>query len=219
MVETQPVGAPCGNPEALDEVHLLTQHIALIVRDHDVGNGQSVPALILTNLLESHSRIVINLESGDYADVYERDCGCLLGQMGLSTHLSTIRSYEKLTGEGVTFMGGRLFQLVEEILPARFGGQIGDYQIAEEEDEDGLTRVSVVVAPRVGTIDEDEIIATVMEALRSKPVRTISQHADLWEQGGTLRVVRREPHESERLKVLPLHAPRRTERTQVGTPS
>ena len=37
------------------------------------------------------------------AQIEQRPCGCLLGALGLTTHLSEIRSFEKLTGAGMTF--------------------------------------------------------------------------------------------------------------------
>ena len=83
----------------------------------------------------------------------------------------TLRSFHvdrdtALTSEGVTFLGSELLSLVEEVLPARFGGQVGDYQLAEEEI-DGQVRVCILVAPDVGAVDEDEVIATVLDALGS----------------------------------------------------
>ena len=56
-----------------------------------------------------------------------------------------IRSYEKLTGEGVTFMGSELLTLLEKILPGKFGGSVSDYQLVEEE-AGGATRVSLLSA-------------------------------------------------------------------------
>jgi len=198
----------------LDDVHFLPYHSAMIQRERVVGSGgESVPALIMTSLLTTNPKIALNLDSGDYATVEERDCGCILGEMGLRTHLSGIRSYEKLTSEGVTFIGSRLLELVEEVLPARFGGEVNDYQIVEEE-ESGLAKVSILVSPRVGAVDEDAIVATVMETLRSSHARGGGgRMAEQWRQGSTLRVVRREPYEGRTSKVLPLHMIRRLDQT------
>ena len=60
-----------------------------------------------------------------------------LAELGFTTHLHTVRSYEKLTSGGVMFMGSMLHELLEETLPARFGGSPLDYQLVEEE-EDGV---------------------------------------------------------------------------------
>ena len=82
---------------------------------------------------------MINVESDDYGVLVKRDCGCPFGSLGFDQHLHGIRSYDKLTSEGMTFLGGELITLVEEILPARFGGHPTDYQFVEEE-EGGLKR-------------------------------------------------------------------------------
>ena len=51
--------------------------------------------------------------------------------LGYTTHIHTIRSWEKLTSEGMTFCGHDLIRLIEEVLPARFGGRPTDYQFVE----------------------------------------------------------------------------------------
>ncbi len=76
-----------------------------------------------------------------------------------------MRSSDKLTGEGVTFIGTDLVNIIEEILPAKFGGASTDYQILKEEDEQGHTRLSIIVDPKLGAIDEVELITTVLHEL------------------------------------------------------
>ena len=134
------------------------------------------------------------LDLDDTGFLEERDCGCLIGELGFRTHVRGIHGYDKMTSEGVTFMGSDLFKLVEEVLPAQFGGGPTDYQLAEEEDENGIPHVSIVVAPTVGTLDEEAVIATVLETLGGLdgPARG-PWMAERWRQGGTLRVVRRQP--------------------------
>ena len=73
---------------------------------------------------------------------------------GLTTHLSTIRSFEKLTGEGVTVAGAHLLQVVEELFRPRFGGSSIDYQLVEQEDDRSLPRIVLRIHPRVGAVDE-----------------------------------------------------------------
>jgi hypothetical protein len=147
---------------------------------------------------------MLNLDSGDYAEVYERDCGCILNEMGFTTHISGIGSHEKLTSEGVTFLGSKLYELVEQELPARFGGATGDYQLVEEE-EAGLPRVSVIVSPRAGVIDEDALLATVMDRLKRTHTHGGELMTEQFRQANTLRVIRREPYTTGSLKVPPIH--------------
>ena len=145
---------------------------------------------------------MINVESDDYAVLEERECGCPFGELGMSLHMRDIRSYEKLTSEGNHFLGADLLSLVDEVLPARFGGRPGDYQLAEEE-RGGLTAVSVVVRPSVGPVAADEVIDTVLGFLRATPRNRLM--AEVWASSGTLRVDRREPHLTPNAKILPLH--------------
>jgi hypothetical protein len=145
---------------------------------------------------------MINVESGDSADLTDRDCGCPFGELGMTTHLSGIRSYEKLTTEGNTFLGSDLYALVDEVLPARFGGGPTDYQLVEEEVA-AMPTLSVVVSPGVGEIESAEVLSTVYGFLRERPQNRLM--ADFWAQGDSVRVVRREPYLTPAAKILPLH--------------
>lgn len=68
----------------------------------------------------------------------------------------------------------------------------------------GLTKVSVVVSPRVGAVDDADIVATVLGALRSGPAYK-GMMSEIWRGGDTLRVIRREPYATPSSKVLSLH--------------
>jgi hypothetical protein len=205
MRELGIVGLGCARPVDVDEIHLLSDKVALIQRAKTVAaSGAAVGALVFTTLLPSCPKLMLNTEMDDYATLRERDCGCWLEEMGFHTHLSGIRSYEKLTSEGVAFLGSELFKLLEEVLPARLGGGPTDYQLVEEEEQDGLPRVSLVVRPSVGKVDERTALAAVFEALEGLGGGGRLM-ADEWRQGGTLRVVRRDPYETGSAKILPLH--------------
>jgi phenylacetate-coenzyme A ligase PaaK-like adenylate-forming protein len=199
------IGVTCEHATALDDVHFFTHRLAVIQRQREVAPGEAVGALVYTTVHPANPKLMLNADSGDYAVMSNRACDCLMGQMGLNTHLSSIRSYEKLTSEGTTFIGSRLYELVEEILPARFGGGINDYQLLEEEQESGLSQVSILVSPRVGEVDEAAVVATVLETLESSHEGGGGETmAKMWRQAGTLRVVRREPFETRSSKVMPL---------------
>ena len=45
---------------------------------------------------------MLNVSLGDQAVMVQHACGCPLQTLGWDTHLYTIRSYEKLTGGGMT---------------------------------------------------------------------------------------------------------------------
>ncbi len=203
MTEVGTLGLACADARQLDEVHLLTDKIAVIQLPRQIGaDGLTIGALLYTTVLPLCPKLMLNVESDDYGILEERDCGCGIGGLGYSTHLSGIRSYDKLTSEGVSFLGTELLRLLEEVLPGRFGGSPTDYQLVEEE-EGGLPKVNIVVSPRVGDVDENTVVTAVFQALQPYPGGDIM--SDAWLQGNTLRVVRREPYTTASAKILPLH--------------
>ena len=204
------VGLSCaGEHDADDDVHLLLGSLACIQRRRETKfGGGPVDAYLFSALSDKAPKVLLNVEVGDHGVIETRQCGCGLGELGLITHLHSIRSFEKLTGEGVTFVGTDLLRLVEELLPARFGGSPADYQMVEHEDSNGRTRLEVLVSPRVGELDPVEVIALVLAEL-GKGGDTNRMMAEVWRQRGTLRVVRESPHVSQGGKQLALHiAPR-----------
>jgi hypothetical protein len=206
-------GGGCASPgAALDDLHLVTDKFHVFTREKAIDEaGTTVPALVYTTLHPNCRKIMLNAESGDYGYLEERDCGCLIGEMGFRTHLTGLHGYDKLTSEGVTFMGSDLFKLVEEVLPGRFGGAPTDYQLAEEEDENGISHVSIIVAPGVGPVDEEAVVSTVLQALGGLDGSDRGPWmAERWRQGKTLRVLRRQPYSAGGRKVLPLHLIGRT---------
>jgi len=208
MSELARVGVACARPTAVDDVHLLLDKLAFVQRERQpLDGGESVGALHLTTLLPSCPKLMLNVEVDDYGVLEDRPCGCPVGELGLTRHLSGIRSYEKLTTEGMNFVGDELVTLVESVLPARFGGSPSDYQLMEEE-VNGLTRVAVVVSPRLGPLDETEVVETVLASLSSGPSYR-AMMTSIWRDAGTLHVLRQEPYASESAKVLPLHVSRR----------
>lgn len=203
MTETGRLALGCADAKEHDDMHLLSEKIAVLQRDRVVGSsGETVGALSFTALLPSAPKIMINVESDDYGVLATRACRCALGAVGLTTHLHGVRSYEKLTAEGNHFLGADLVDLIERALPARFGGGPTDYQLVEEE-VGGLPRVSVVARPALGSLDEEEVVAAVIAYLAATPRNRLM--ADVWRDGGTLRLVRREPTTSVAGKILPLH--------------
>ena len=203
MAEIGTLGIACATPEDLDDIHLLTDKIAVIQRLKSViTSGLTVEALVYTTILPTCPKLMLNVESDDYGILEDRVCGCLIGGLGFTKHLCRIRSYEKLTSEGVTFLGTELLRLVEEVLPARFGGHPTDYQFVEEEEK-GLPKVNIIVSHRAGSIHEEALLALVLHVLRAVPGGDIM--SDQWRQAHTLQVIRREPYSTASAKILPLH--------------
>lgn len=203
MAEASRLGVACGDPRAVDDVHLVTDKLAVLQREKVVDPaGLTVGALSYTTLLPNTPKIMLNVETDDYGVLENRRCGCPLGRLGLTLHLHHIRSYEKLTSEGNHFLGSDLIALVDEVLPSRFGGDPSDYQLVEQ-DIDGLPKVGVLVRPSIGEVADDEVVAAVLSFLGSQ--RRNRLMTDVWAAGDTIRVIRREPYLTPAAKILPLH--------------
>ena len=200
------IGLPCGAPAEVDEVHFMADKLALIRRERPVAPGQSVLVNVYTSLVASTPKLMLNYVSDDYAEVSERPCGCALEALGYHTHMHTIRSWEKLTSEGMTFIGHDLIRLIEEVLPARFGGTTADYQFVETE-RDGLPKIDLRVSPRLGPLDQEALLTEVLGFL-DRTANAQTTWADRWRQGRTLGVVREEPIPTSASKVLALHVMR-----------
>ena len=135
--------------------------------------------------------------------------------LGFTTHMHGIRSWEKLTSEGLTFVGHDLIKLIEEVLPAKFGGSAADYQFVETERA-GLPKVDLLVSPRLGKIDEEAVLTTALQFLDRTP-GSRTDLADRWRQGNTVSVVRAEPIATSASKVMALHVMRGKEERAAPT--
>ena len=204
MSELGRVGIGCAADDrlAIDDVHVLTGKVAMFLRPTADGIVD-VPALVLTSLDPTTPKLMLNVESGDTGVLVERDCGCAVGAAGYGLHLHTIRSYDKLTSEGTNFFGGAIIRLVEDVLPARFGGGPTDYQFVEDEHE-GLPRVRLFVSPRVGAVDERELVDQALGGLGKGPGYR-QMMAGIWRDGVTLTVERSEPFHTTAAKIPALH--------------
>jgi hypothetical protein len=92
---------------------------------------------------------------------------------------------------------------LEEVLPARFGGGPLDYQLVEEEDEQGFTRLSLLVNPKVEIRNETEVVQTILEELRRTSVASDLARS-IWEQAEIFQLKRISPIWTRRGKFMPL---------------
>ncbi len=204
FTEGGPIGSSCTTSDHPNEQHFHADHLALIQAERVVpGFEMSVPSFHFSTLLPSAPKVLLNVESDDFGVIDTRACGCPWEQLGLTSHIRDIRSFRKLTGEGVTLIGSDMEQILEQELPARFGGSSLDYQLVEEEDERGLTRLTLLVHPSVPLADDAAAIEAVLASLaRRGGAADLSR--GVWSQAGSFRVRREPPHYTSRGKLLPL---------------
>lgn len=213
FTEAGAVGYGCVKPADIDDLHFFKDGLALIQFPRQVPNLEmTVDAFNFTALLPTAPKVMLNVEIDDYGVFETRSCGCPLESIGYTEHVRQIRSFSKLTGEGVTLVGSEMIHILEEVLPGRFGGSPLDYQLLEEEDEKGFTRLSLIVSPRIDIHDERNIIEVVLEALSQSSVAADLARA-MWNQADTFKVKRVEPAWTTRGKLMPLHLSQRLDGT------
>lgn len=201
-------GQGCANPAHVDDVHVNDYMLAIIPRPNALDiDGTAIHPLLFTTLYPQAALLHLNVENGDYATLEKRDCGCAIGDVGLRTHLSRIRSYEKFTAEGWTYVYWDLYDMMDRIFPNEFGGNPGDYQLVEEEDADGLTHLNLLIDPSVGKIDEARACSRLREMFIGSRWGNWSV-AEAWQRAGTFRVKREAPRANARGKILPLQISR-----------
>ncbi len=213
FTETGIVGFGCVKPADINDLHFFKDGLALIQYPRQVpGSAITVDAFNFTTLLPTAPKVMLNVESDDYGVIETRSCGCSLETLGYTEHVRQIRSFRKLTGEGVTLVGSEMVHILEEVLPARFGGSPLDYQLLEEEEDTGFTRLNLIMSPKIEIKNEEEVIKVVLEALGRSSVAADLARA-MWNQAETLKVKRREPIWTERGKLMPLHLSQRSKPT------
>jgi hypothetical protein len=200
-IEAGPIGYGCLNPEAPDDVHVQEDRVAVIQAGTDQATGLPPAAMFVTVLNPTAPFVFLNVSMGDQARLLRRTCGCPMERLGRGLHLDTILSYEKLTAAGMTLLDTDVVRVLEETLPGRFGGVPSDYQLVEEEAEDGQPRLALVVHPGVGALDDREVVHVFRAGLRAT--------GPLWDTPGFLRVERRPPVATASGKILHLHLGRR----------
>jgi hypothetical protein len=204
----------CLDPRHPDDSHLTSDLHAFIQpgspsrppRSAESGPAAELSrrALLITSLRMRAPLVLLNVSLGDEAVLEQRACGCPLEGYGWVTHAHTIRSFEKLTAAGMSFLDVDAIRVLEEVLPARFGGRAGDYQLVEEEAKDGASRLALCVNPEVGSVDTPALVAAFLDGLgRGEDAKHVM--AEYWRDARLLRVERRAPASTGTGKVLHLH--------------
>jgi hypothetical protein len=186
------IGIECGCTYGSGDYHLATPSVAVISDDN---------TLHFTSLLSTAPKILINVQLGDAGIIEERQCGCLIGELGLSTHLSQISGIQKATGEGMTVSHRELARVIEEVLVPKYGGTSLDYQWVEREDARSLTRLCLRISPDRGAINETELIESVLVRLRRGDAG-LPLAAELWRRADTIQVINERPQPTTMGKIM-----------------
>ena len=187
----------------------MYEDLHALIQPGEEGTSQDLPknALLISSLSASAGLILLNVCFGDQADVVERDCGCPMAAMGWRRHLQNVRSYEKLTAGGMTFLDTDVITVLEETLPKRFGGGPTDYQLVEEETEDGRARLRLLVHPAIGPLDPEAIKEAFFAGIAAGSGAAKVMQLQ-WLEGQLLRIERAAPRNSARGKILHLYRAR-----------
>ncbi len=202
------IAAGCnGAHSESDHCHLYKDTTAIITHQQVVPNFDlCLNSYLFTTLLYESPKLLLNVGMGDFGDLDLTSCKCGFGELGFDTSLSNIRSYEKLTGEGVTFVDTDFVRIIEKELPEIFGGKSTDYQLIEEEDSKGFTHLQLLVSPRVGDVNEGEVLGKFMTLLKhgeASPESWAQSGVEMWRQSSMVRIRREYPVSTASGKILP----------------
>lgn len=203
--ESGEIAQGCLSPEEPDECH-LNQDLAALIQVGSAPTAQRLPpaALLLTSLRPTMPIVMLNVSMGDQAVVTQRRCGCAFETIGWTQHLHSIRSFEKLTTDGMTFLDLDIIRALDETLPARFGGGPTQYQLVEAEEGDGQPYLRLLVDPGLGPLDAAAIVETFLSAIGggTGAARIMGQ---VWRAAAVVRVERQAPIAVANGKIHHLH--------------
>jgi len=200
--EVGTIGAGCAHLEG-NSVHVYTDSVAVIsYRRPAPFTDSTVNSLLLTSVNPLASRVYLNVEMDDCGDIGIADCGCLHSRLGYRTVIRDLYSFGKLSGHSTTLAGSDIVRILEERLPARFGGAPGDYQMVEEQGETQV-EIKLRVSPGVKGADPKVVESYFLDCIRGVYGGTASRR--VWEHSGSISAIIAEPHRTSTGKVLPLH--------------
>jgi phenylacetate-coenzyme A ligase PaaK-like adenylate-forming protein len=190
----------CGNRSEVDELHLMSDMIALI-QPKEIALNKPGP-LFFTSLNPVMPKVLFNVRLGDIAKVFSRECGCDFEKLGFHTHLSMVRSDEQFTCQGMGIPYVTLERAVADLLIPCYGGTSIDYQWVERETARGQTVLQLRVSPKLGDFDTQAVVNDVLSMLE-KGIEMERVMSDYFRQSGVISVVREFPTTTGRGKILP----------------
>lgn len=197
------VGTACRQMSTGNSVHLFRDGMAVVEVPRQAPlSGAPVNSLAFTTLLPSTPRFLINYEIFDHGVVEKATCDCTYSRIGFREQIRDLYSFAKVTGHGATLTGADLIQIVEEVLPMRFGGGPGDYQLTEE-DTGSQTRLRLVVRPGASARSSEDVRTGFLEAVGRLYGGSLAVRQ--WKHADSVVVVRAEPFATQSGKVPSLH--------------
>jgi len=200
------IAAGCNRPHAASDCcHLYKDSTAIVRHKHVMPRFDlSIDSYLFTTILYESPKLLLNVGMGDYGNLSFETCDCGFAQLGFDETVSNIRSYEKLTGEGVTFVETDFVRIIEKDLPETFGGRSTDYQLVEQENSRGLTQLRLLISPRIGAVPEEQVIKRFMTVLKRAEDNWWAQSGtEMWRQSRMVQVTREEPLTTASGKILP----------------
>lgn len=197
------VGCSCREMTTGSCVHVMRDSVAVISHRRLAPLSDiEVESLLVTTLLPAAAYVLVNVEMDDCGKLEEATCGCDFYKMGFTQQIRDIYSFGKLTGQGITLLGGDLLQVLESSLPQRFGGTPIDYQLVELDDSSKAV-VELRVHPRLGVRPEAEVREYFLAEIRRLWGGSLTYRQ--WSETDAVRVTFAEPYVSGGRKVNPLH--------------
>jgi hypothetical protein len=196
------IGVGCRQMEG-NCVHLAMDSLAAITRRRVPPlSDVEVDSLMFTTVLPFAATIGVNLEMDDAGTLGPASCECPLAHLGMTQQIDDIFSYGKLTGYGTSLMGGEVLSLLEESLPAKFGGVPSDYQLVEREGSH-QTELELRIHPRLQLASADAVRAYFLDEIRTLWGGSLTRR--FWTRSESVRAVIAEPYMVRRGKVHALH--------------
>lgn len=197
------IGEGCSFRAEPDDVHLFHDLYALVQPKDESRRNHAT--LFLSSLRPTSPFLLLNVSLGDRGILTERQCGCPLEAAGWKSHLHTIRSDQKITAGGITFLDTDFISLLEEVLPSCFGGAATHYQLVEDEDSEGRSTLRLLIHPTIGPLNLDDVTERFLDEVGK--IHGSSRIIELlWRQTKMLRVERKPPLATSSGKILHLLA-------------
>lgn len=186
-------GCSCNKPsEKIGSIHFFRDSFALIQHPRLIeDSSQEVNAFLFTSLYSDCPIVMLNMENGDYGVIEKSDCGCVFEEYGFVDCISNISSHEKIKTEGLTFYINDMINIVEDVLPEKFGGSSIDYQLVQQEDEHGLTHLLFYVDKKIKLLDREKMKKLIFEKLSDNVRKDI--RINIFNQIKALEILRESP--------------------------